>query len=85
MDTHIYVWMELEHGGAEGPLMTVECIYSPLKVLHHRELQRWPSGTGGCAFHVSVVLKRAGACERARTRARTHAEVQKRNRQSLGE
>lgn len=52
-DTHIYVWMELEHCGAEGPLMTVKFIYSPLKVLHHRELQCWPSGTGGCAFHVS--------------------------------
>lgn len=52
-DTHIYVWMELEHCGAEGPLMTVKFIYSPLKVLHHGELQYWPSGTGGCAFHVS--------------------------------
>lgn len=52
IDTYIYVWMELEHCGAVGPLMTVKFIYSPLKVLHHRELQRWPSGIGSYAFHV---------------------------------
>lgn len=52
IDTYIYVWMELEHCGAVGPLMTVKFIYSPLKVLHHRELQCWPAGIGGYAFHV---------------------------------
>ncbi len=37
---------------AVGLLMTVKYIYSPLKLLHHRELQHWPLGIGGCAFHV---------------------------------
>lgn len=37
---------------AVGTLMTVKYIYSPLKLLHHRELQNWPSGIGGYAFHV---------------------------------
>lgn len=55
---HIYIYVEegvdvgLECCCAVGLLMTVKYIYSPLKLLHHRELQYWPSGIGGYAFHV---------------------------------
>lgn len=42
----------LERCRAVSCLMTVKCIYSPLKLLHHREFQHWPLGIGGYAFHV---------------------------------
>lgn len=87
-DTHIYVWMELERGGAEGPLMTVTFIYSPLKVLHHRELQCRPLGDWRLRFSCfTVISKRASERVSESAHVRVHAPTQTRKHEpySLGE